>query len=144
MQNLILGNGENVVQVNSPQQINLWNFVYNILQGKKTIEHVFYTGVTGAGDLTVYSAKKLFICYELQVGGDFTLRTAGAAMRLYNEANAIVFSGTNQMIYWDTTAAAIKVLNQNFGLQNIYFSRIDVNAAYYAYMSFNGYKITIP
>ncbi len=120
----------------------LWFQVLPLLVGVQTVTPVFFQGVIAGSEFLTYSAKKLYICLSLLIGTDFTLRATGAAIRLYNEANAVSMALSNQS--WSYTGAAAQVMHNHFSVENVYFSRIDQSATYYPYLTFIGYKVTIP
>jgi hypothetical protein len=129
----------------TPEQLNLWRYVSSLLVGVQTITPLYYHGVIAGSEFLTYDVKKLYLALELCFSyGSGVAFTASGLITFYNEANAISGYLQNDAPVWDTTAAAIKYTINAAKENNCYFSRITAVATTYAYIKFNGYKITIP
>jgi hypothetical protein len=127
------------------EQLNLFRWFYqtfdNRMAANRTIvnvEPLYFQGASAGTEFLTYAATKLYLCMEIQ-STIYTLLASSNIITLYNEANAVFYISTNLMPYWDTTAAIVKMANNDTTLKNKYFSRLTAGT----YISFNGYRITL-
>lgn len=134
-----------------PETVNLIRWFYSQFNSRSAanrnivnVEPLYYKGAIAGTEFLTYTATKLYLCINSQWSGDFSTRTAGGCIRYYNEANVIFYIGFNYNLLWNASTPALNVYHSNFELKNQYFSRIDQSAsAFYLYMIFNGYRITL-
>ena len=127
-------------KLTNEQQL-LWNYLLSRWPNLKFAEY-FYQGNV-AGELTVYSATKLYIAYELDLPASTSISSTASApsITLYNESDSARYILANNAAYWDATAAAVRFLSNGRMLKNLYFSRIALNIV--TQVKFIGYRLTI-
>jgi hypothetical protein len=132
---------EEILKTATPEQRLIWNYIFLRWGERVPISQFVYMGtVAGAGELLVYSARKLYFAYQLETAQDAT-SASGFFMRLYDENNAVFFTVRNMFPYWDATAAGLKYVNGNCTSYNNYFSRLEFNAV--DRVKFIGYRLGI-
>jgi hypothetical protein len=144
MQRLTLKNNF-VVNVQSDEQIILWNHVQNLIPYTR-ITPLFYSGTIAGSEFETYAATKLYIALELEFDGgalpppdlflpdDFYIFT-------YNEANIAKRAYFNLVIAMD--GASLWGFGNNVRDKNQYFSRLEVLNNSFYYMKFNGYRLNV-
>jgi hypothetical protein len=133
---------EDILRAASPAQKILWNEIFLRFGDRVAASQLVLIGAVGTPEITVYTARKIYLAYELSVSKD---TPAGAAATqqvfLYNENNAQQMVYANSSVYWDATAAAARYAPNRIDINNIWFSRI-ASAGAYNYVKFIGYRIT--
>lgn len=118
--------------------------VLNYLRATFTITGIvplFYTGAIAGSEFLTYAATKLYFGLIMNItNGTATPNNNFGLVTVYDEADAIFYYGTNEVINFNVTAASDRSVNLTFKLENFYCSRLVV--ANYSHIMFNGYRIT--
>jgi hypothetical protein len=140
MQLLTLSRNNQSVQVNSPAQILLFNFVHNLIAWTR-LTPVYYEGAYAGSEFLTYNAGKVYLAIEFEC--NYITGTASAGqpidMQFCDMANAVFFLGNNSDSLWNVTTANTTSFNKNFVTRNIWFSRI-LGTTAPDYIKFNGYR----
>lgn len=124
----------------TPEQKLFWRQASQAI-AYNTITPLFFQGYLAGSEFLVYAATKLYIALELEfdsVGGQ-TVNIG--IVNLYNQADALFYTSSNNDIAWDTTAAGIVYNCNPLKFKNMYFSRIAYGV--YTTFKFNGYRLNI-
>ena len=104
------------------------------------VEPFSYVGVAAGSEFLNYAVTKMYLCLRIcgnECDGD---HATTPQILTYNEGN--VQSGRHgSMSYVHAPAAADEWTPNNIEVNNLYFSRIDVNI--YTYIIFIGFRITL-
>jgi hypothetical protein len=139
MQLLTLKNNQSV-QINSPEQLILWNYVQNLIAWT-TITPLHYTGVIAGSEFLTYAVGKLYVCYNFIAMGTPVANAASAFIEIHNEADTNIGRPGNNSMAWDVTAVAFKYGAVSMILNNFYFSRFVEQT--YTGMSFSGFRLNV-
>lgn len=139
MTNIFHQSVEDILRAATPEQRILWNYIFLRFGERISISQYCFSG-TIAGELTVYTARKIYLAYEMQYSyNGSSVTTSSGRVMAYDELNAFNFSLDNSYPAWDATAAAMRYLPQTGVIKNIWFSRIV--AGLYNTIHFKGYRI---
>jgi hypothetical protein len=134
-------------QTTTPEQMNFIENFYNMFDSggihKKivNVEPLLYNGAIAATEFLTYSANKLYLGYQNIFSGNQSAILTTCFIQLYDETNTNSSVLLNCGVVWDTTGAALRYLTNVFEVRNVYFSRMTIQG--YAYLIFNGYRITL-
>ena len=126
----------------SPEQQILISKILPLLVGVKTVTPLYYKGVIAGSEFVTYSAKKLYICLQLNFDANIVNSIATCYVDTFDESNTGNFRIANQTVFYDSVTTVPRFLSNQQEIKNIYFSRID-NIQIFE-MMFIGYKVTIP
>lgn len=135
-------NQKNILDEASPGQKILWNSLFNQFGDNISITQYVYSGTMNTTELNVYSARKLYFAYQLDI---FTFSSEWNAvewMALHDASNNVKAYATNNAAMWNTVTS-IKIYAPNtIQLLNQTFSRLTTNGGYNM-INFIGYRIGI-
>lgn len=142
MSNIFHQSVEDILRAATPEQKILWNYIFLRWGERVAISQFYHHGLFNTGELTVYSANKIYIAYQLNITGVAAMGVAVPTTVLYNELNAEFYRVNNDFVYWDATAAAVRNNNNIAQINNIWFARLSaINGMNYG--TFIGYRIGI-
>jgi len=132
---------EEIIRSATPAQRIIWNDIFLRFGERVSIQqYQFYGAYT---EFIVYSARKMYFGILVrnlcQAGVGSSVVIAGTN-QYYDETNNIIGNFTNEVEYYNTTAAAARWRYNTVTVENILFSRI---VSDYAYIHFVGYKLGI-
>lgn len=130
---------DEIIRAASPAEKIIWQQIRLITGENAGIRQFYYCGAIAGNEIITYSANRLFFIHELDLGGDFNLRTSVPRVRVYNELNAINFIINDNSSIWNATSAAANYVSNTVKLKNILLSRIDTSI--YDYIKIIGYRI---
>lgn len=143
MPNIFHQSVEDILKAATPEQRLLWNYVF-LRWGERVAISQFLRIASTVGELGVYSANKLYLCYSLEISGSNGVPgAAGVTCAIYDETNTIFQYLRNVETEWDVTAAAFRYTPNNARTQNLYFSRLDLTGSAYSAVKFIGYRLSI-
>jgi hypothetical protein len=132
-----------------PETIVLLNWFYatfdNVPVGTNrritNVEFVHSMLILAGSEFATYAATKLYVALNLYISGSETTNAALSSIRVYNEANALAFSGfANNVVHY---TGAVQVANFNsYLVKNIYFSRLQA-VTFSPYLIFTGFRFTL-
>lgn len=141
MPNIFHQSIEDILKAATPEQRLLWNYIFLRWGERISVSQYVYSGLL-SGELTAYSANKMYLAYSIFMSGT---NTTGAAtfnyLQTLNELNANLHLIHNAGEYWDDTAAAVRFTNKPIEVRNIFFSRL--LGLGNPYIQFIGYRIGI-
>jgi hypothetical protein len=118
------------------QQV-LWMHIKTIARNP-VITPIYLQGDISVTEITVYAAGKLYVA--LRHSWFLTITGALVGSIQYNdENNALSFSTSNNGVYWDTVAAAVRYDANEIQLRDFYFGRAIPNL--YTRGLFVGYRV---
>ena len=142
MPNIFHQSIEDILNAATPEQRLMWNYIFLRWGDRVPISQFFYQGTLVGSQLSVYSANKLYIAYELIIAGQNTPQIAQAYTQLYDETNAVFFIASINSLMWDVTAAAARYFSCTDKVSNCIFSRLG-QGGIPSYIKFTGYRIAI-
>lgn len=105
---------------------------------------LFFSGLLVGSPLETYSAKKLYLCEELDV--DFSASDSPSIQNIlvYDETNSIFSMIGSNSAFWNPTGAGSYVSNGiHCNVQNFWFSCLS-SGAFLPYVIFKGIEIIWP
>lgn len=106
------------------------------------VEPLCYIGASNGSEFIVYAATKMYICFSFAGRLVSTnVQATATTFNFYNSADAVYYTGINELISYNTTTATMNFLMNNVIVDNIYFSRVLPLAP--SYIKFIGYRITL-
>lgn len=130
---------EQILSAASPEQKIIWNDIY-LKFGERVSASQMHVMAALGGDISVYSANKLYLAYEFEATGPF-VGVGNPIITFWDENNATQFYLTGGIVYWDVTAAGVRYTSTNDKIKNILFSRI--TASGYTHYKLTGYRLGI-
>jgi len=107
----------------TPAQLNVWNYVSNLIAWN-TLTPIVFTGPIAGSEFLNYLATKLYICLEYKTNMTALGAAPAGIISLYNEADVLMMTS-----YW-------------FGYQQpTWFSRVTFTAVVFTHFYFNGYRL---
>jgi len=122
-------------------QENLRQYVNTITGANPVYVPLYYQGPCIGCEFLTYSAKKLYIAFEIEFSNLPAMDANNAFAHFYDAANVLNFVLTHQAVAI-RAADVPNFLVCNVATKNIYFSRFDY--ATYHQVRFNGIKVTWP
>jgi hypothetical protein len=140
MQRLTLKNNF-VVNVQSDEQIILWNHVQNLIPYTR-ITPLFYSGAIAGSEFETYAATKLYIALEIEFTGYGTYYDPAGnipAVTFYDENDLEAKCHSNVSLAY---GVAYSVWPNDIILKNQYFGRVEAGTGL-SFMKFNGYRLNV-
>lgn len=133
---------EEILATSTPEQKIIWNYLFLRYGERISIRQFYYSGSTAGTDINVYSANKIYFAYKILASCNAVAQSAITSfVSLYDDANNMDLTFGNNPAFWDTTAAAFKVIVQQTQVENVIFSRLAV--AMHNFVKVTGYQIGI-
>lgn len=137
MPNIFHQSVEDILKAATPEQRLLWNYVFLQYGERASISQLFYIGSGLSAPYYAFTARRMFLAYELMISGNGVIQVAPTAPILYNEAGLANFQIQNNSVVWDATAAALRYYANDMIHNNLLFSRCTGGA----WHKFIGYMI---
>jgi len=131
---------EQILQAATPEQKILWNYLFLEYGERISISQFCFFGSL-TGELSVYSANKLYFAYEIDYSGFSGSQNISSNLVLYSPANVAYFYMSGEKPYWDATAAGLRYIVNETQRKNWLFSRLATNNI--NFIKFVGYRIGI-
>lgn len=140
MPNIFHQSVEDILKAATPEQKIIWNDIFLRYGERISVSQLYIKG--NLGELNQYVARRMYLAYQLtmtdRVTGGFS--ASFARVEFYDEDNVMQNMAANLTMYWDATAAAVRVASNILTIQNALFSRI-VGGTGYTGCYFIGYRI---
>lgn len=136
MSNVYHQNVEQILAAASPEQKLMWNDLFLRFGERAAVSQFIWYGILAGSELSTYVARKLFVCYELQINGVDAVNANPGYCRVYNEANVIHMIYSNDAVVYN--GAAVQYYPNTMQINNFYCSRLV--AAIYTIVKFIGYR----
>lgn len=130
---------EIIKAASQPEKI-LWQQARLITGEYGAIQQLYFCGSFAGTEFLTYSANKLYLAIELEISGSSSQIATTPLATLYNTANAVEHYLSNMGVYWDATAAALRMTPFVVKTNNVLFSRLAITGSYIT-LKFIGYKI---
>jgi hypothetical protein len=129
---------EIITSANSEQKI-LWNEILLRFGEKIAVRPIYYEGAITGSEFATYIANKTYLSLYSVVTTQGYGSSSPWYVELYNHLNASKAIYSNNVCYWDATAAAARFVGNTLELKNVYFHRLDkIN---YTTLIFKGFRI---
>lgn len=133
---------EEIVNSATSEQRILWDHARLICGENSAVRPVYYQGLLANSEISVYSANKAYLCYDLYVSnGNMLPAVSGGYFYTYNMVDAVEMIYQINLPYWDATAAAVKYTTASMNFKNMFFSRIGAMNNW-NYLRFIGFRLT--
>lgn len=117
-------------------------FLNNATRQIKTIEELHISGGLAGRPILTYNAKIIYIPYNLDLSSSSLVPVVAAGnIEFRDTADGLIMNLNNYIPVWDTTAAAMKFVDKNVIVRNIWFTRII--ATNYDTVKFQGLVINL-
>lgn len=135
-------NQKDILDEASPGQKILWNSLFSEFGDNISITQYVYSGQMSGTELNVYSARKLYFAYQLDI---FTFSSEYAAVQwlaLHDPNNTVKAYAMNNAILWNTVTSLRIMVPNTIQLVNQTFSRLTTVGGYNL-INFIGYRLGI-
>jgi hypothetical protein len=123
----------------TPQAHNNWKYASGLI-AYTTITPFHFQGVIAGSEFLTYNAGKLYIINQI-VTESLALLNGVPWIRCYDMANAVTnYLGSNS-VFWDATAAAVKIISSTVTVKDFWFSRIEANQM--TTIMLDGYRLNV-
>lgn len=120
------------------EQLILWNYLLQRWPNL-TFQAFYFIGNSAISEMTIYSANKLYVCYEITFPSQAGAAVATPNVVFYDEGNVNFYGGKNTETYWDVAAPGARTMPNVINFNNLYFSRFATTV--YGFCRFIGYRI---
>lgn len=139
MPNIFHQSVEDILKAATPAQRIVWNDIFLRYGERAAVSQVFYQGPSAGAEFLNYVPRKMYFAYEFKLSYAGVGNIPKSAV-FYDENNVVKIAHSNNVVYWDATAAAVYYQGNTEKLDNLLFSRVLFGGAV-VYVDFIGYRI---